>query len=110
MKHQNQLLVGPKDPHVVSHINHLSTATEVIDALGGTAAVSRLCSDPGREVKMQVVSDWKKRGVFPPGYFLRITDALQDISCLAPLALFQMLPPKHEGNDDELDGRTDKDT
>lgn len=33
-------------------------ATQVVDALGGTAAVARLC-----EISMPSVSDWKKEGI-----------------------------------------------
>ena len=33
-------------------------ATQVIDALGGTASVARLC-----EISMPSVSDWKKYGI-----------------------------------------------
>lgn len=35
-------------------------ATQVIEALGGTAAVARIC-----EVSMPSVSDWKKDGIPP---------------------------------------------
>lgn len=36
----------------------MHTDTEIIDALGGTAAVARLC-----QVKKPSVSEWRKKGI-----------------------------------------------
>jgi len=86
------------DVHTHDYVRHVNNAGDAIDALGGTAAVSRLC-----ETSMQVVSDWRRRGHFPPGYYLRISNALAEISCVAPLSVYQMKPaaPREDISDVE---------
>lgn len=60
-------------------------ATQVIDVLGGTAEVARLC-----DVRMPSVSDWKRDGIpHARMMFLREArkDALVDIDLVAATAL-----------------------
>ncbi len=57
----------------------LETASEVIDALGGTAAVARLTNR-----QMQHVSNWRSTGRLPPDTFLIMTAELHKIRLAAP--------------------------
>lgn len=66
-------------------IRKLSTVDEVIDALGGTAAVARLTGG-----RMQAVSNWRDRGGFPPRTHLLFSQELKAIGCEAPPALWRM--------------------
>ncbi|WP_375453753.1 hypothetical protein [uncultured Methylobacterium sp.] len=64
----------------------LQTTGEVIDALGGTAAVARRM---GR--RMTVVSNWRTGGNFPANTYLTFTAALADIGKEAPARLWGMV-------------------
>jgi hypothetical protein len=66
----------------------LATTSEVIDALGGTAAVARLT---GRS--MQAVSNWRERGRFTAAAYDPITKALSDIGRRAHPSVWKSLPP-----------------
>lgn len=69
-------------------MRQLNTHSEVVAALGGTFAVARLT-----DRKPPAVSNWLKRGVFPPWTFVRLTGALYRIECEAPARLWNMVPP-----------------
>jgi hypothetical protein len=65
----------------------LETTDDVIDALGGNAAVARLTDrDPG------VVWNWRSayRGSFPASTFLVLQGALRSINRTAPPSLWGM--------------------
>lgn len=64
------------------------TTGEVIDALGGTAAVARLL---GRS--MTVVSNWKAGGCFPSNTYVVFQTALARIGLRAPDSLWRMVEP-----------------
>ena len=66
----------------------LATTSEVIDALGGTAAVARLT---GRS--MQAVSNWKERGLFTAAAYEPISRALSEIGKRAHPSVWKSLPP-----------------
>ncbi len=66
-------------------IRTLSSVSEVVDALGGTAAVARLTRG-----RMQTVSNWRERRRFPSGTHVMLTEAQAEIGCHAPSALWRM--------------------
>lgn len=66
----------------------LQTTSQVIDALGGTAAAAKLT---GRS--MQAVSNWRRRGFFTASVYLVITDALARENKRANPALWRSVPP-----------------
>lgn len=70
-------------------------ATKVIEALGGTAAVARIC-----EVSMPSVSDWKKDGI-PPArmMFLRAVKRKE----LSGLDLEAATAPRRRPNEDQAE-------
>lgn len=57
----------------------LSTASEVIDALGGTSATARLTKR-----KLQSVSNWRAEGRLPANTFLQIGAELKQRGFDAP--------------------------
>lgn len=66
----------------------LSTPSEVIDALGGTGAVSRLTERvPG------AVSNWRSIGRFSSETFLIFQQALREVGCTAPASLWGIKEP-----------------
>ena len=64
-----------------------SSTSEVIEALGGVAAVGRLT---GR--KLTAVSNWHKFEHFPANTYLRMIAALHDRGLHAPAWLWSMEP------------------
>lgn len=70
----------------------LETTKQVIDALGGNAAVRELT---GLRTA-QAVWEYVNRGNFPPKTFVVMQEALRDRGFSAPASLWQML----EGNGD----------
>ena len=50
----------------------LKTADEVIDALGGTGAASRITGQA-----VATVSNWRSRNQIPAAYFLNVSNALR---------------------------------
>lgn len=64
------------------------TTGDVIDALGGTAAVARLL---GRS--MTVVSNWKAGGCFPSNTYVVFQGALAQAGRSAPDSLWRMVEP-----------------
>ena len=66
----------------------LASTSEVIDALGGTAAVARLT---GRT--MQAVSNWRERGFFTAAAYEPINKALNEAGLRASLCIWKSLPP-----------------
>jgi hypothetical protein len=71
-------------------MRQLQTASDVIDALGGTAATARLT---GRRYDT-AVSNWRATGRLPPDTFVVITKALKDRDKTAPLSLWGMKEPE----------------
>ena len=67
----------------------LSTAAEVIDALGGTVATSRLA---GR--KAQHVTNWRAAGKLPANTFLVLSAALKERGKEAPPSLWGITEPE----------------
>ena len=55
------------------------TADQIIDALGGTAAVAKLC-----EVAAPSVSEWRKRGEIPRARLMYLKAVRPDIFGPAP--------------------------
>ena len=67
----------------------IRTVREVIEALGGLAAVARLTG-----VETGTVSAWQARlGYFPARTYVAMTAALAERGCSAPLALWKMVEP-----------------
>ena len=64
---------------------HLLTASDVVEALGGSTAVSRLT---GR--KIQAVSNWKSFQRFPANTFIVMKEALRESGKDAPDWLWGM--------------------
>jgi DNA-binding transcriptional regulator YdaS (Cro superfamily) len=63
----------------------LESVEEVIASLGGgTATATLLGQSP------QTVSNWKKRGVIPPDYFVAINTALEQTGRIAVPSVFAM--------------------
>lgn len=69
--------------------SYLETADEVIDALGGTAAVMQLVEAKSSSV----ISNWRKFGAFPPRTFHAMTIALAAKKKQAPASLWKMREP-----------------
>ena len=91
-------LSAMRRPSFEAVVRRLTNAEEAIEALGGTAMTARLC-----DVSMQVVSEWKRRGTFPPRYYLRLNNALAEMSCVLPLEVYQILPAK-QPTEEWIDG------
>lgn len=66
----------------------LSTATAVIDELGGTKATADLT---GR--RMQHVTNWRAAGRLPADTFLIVSEALKKKNAAAPAALWGIKLP-----------------
>lgn len=66
----------------------LVTTGDVIEVLGGTAAVARLL---GRS--MTVVSNWKAGGCFPSNTYVVFQRALARVGRTAPDSLWRMVEP-----------------
>lgn len=64
----------------------LHSAADVIKALGGLPSVVRLTSAKS----VQVVSNWRRFGRFPPRTYLVLTGALAEIGKTAPASLWGM--------------------
>jgi ATP phosphoribosyltransferase regulatory subunit len=60
------------------------TASDLIDALGGTAAVADIA-----DVGMSAVSNWRKFDRLPPRLYLRIAAAARERGIEAPEHLFE---------------------
>jgi hypothetical protein len=67
----------------------LSTAAEVIDVLGGTAATARIA---GR--KAQHVTNWRASGKLPANTFLVLSAALRERGKEAPPSLWGITEPE----------------
>lgn len=70
---------------------HLNTTSEVIDALGGTAAVARLMG-----VSLQVVTNWRARKQFPAYTYLGLKEALGERNVPNTLWRFYPRRTKHQ--------------
>jgi len=71
-------------------LDSLNTTDAVIDALGGTGATATLLGDG---YYPQRVSNWRKKGRFPPDTFLVMSEALRERGKVAPSSLWNMLEP-----------------
>lgn len=71
----------------------LASASDVIDALGGTAKVRALT---GRK-HAQSVSNWRKSDRLPPDTFVVMSAELKRLGKAAPGSLWQMVEPEHDG-------------
>lgn len=67
----------------------LQSASEVIDALGGTAATARLT-----DRRAQHVSNWRKTGRLPPDTFLVLKTELNERNCRASPELWGIKEPE----------------
>lgn len=67
----------------MSHPSELSTVDEIIDALGGVAAVQAVTGQ-----KYNTVWNWKWRGKVPPEFHLIVSQALAGKGLSAPARLF----------------------
>lgn len=63
----------------------LSTASEVMDELGGNAMVAELTGS-----KPKAVWNWRKSGAFPSNTYLALISALQQRGKTAPASLWGM--------------------
>jgi hypothetical protein len=70
-------------------MEQLATASQVIDALGGTTKVAKLC-----EASPQSVTNWRKANRLPPGTFLVINQQLARIGKTAPPSLWGIKEPR----------------
>lgn len=61
-------------------------ANELIDALGGNAAVARLTG-----VRTSAVSNWRRFGTFPPRLYLCFARAARERGVVLPEHLFRSL-------------------
>ena len=66
----------------------IETATDIIDALGGNAAVARLTSSTAK-----AVSNWRGFGKFPSNTFLVLKSELMRLGISAPDHLWSMREP-----------------
>jgi hypothetical protein len=73
---------------IMGKIRILSTVSEVIEVLGGTAAFAALVKR-----KSQNVCNYRSDGL-PSHTYLRVMAALSEINMTAPASLFHMMPPK----------------
>ena len=72
----------------------LATASEVIDALGGTAAAAALAARVYQSVKpsLSAVSNWRKAGRLPAATFLVFTTELAGRGYRASPTLWSIAP------------------
>lgn len=70
----------------------LTSTVEIIDVLGGVAAVAQLTN-----TTYKAAHNWKSFGHFPPRTYVTITDALRDRGISAPPSLWGMVPNAAEG-------------
>jgi hypothetical protein len=66
--------------------NQLANAADVIDALGGVAAVAELT-----HTSYRAAHNWKARGLFPPKTHLVMTQALHAQGISAAASLWRMV-------------------
>jgi hypothetical protein len=81
-------------------LRELTTASEVIDGLGGTAKTAALAApfSPKRTCSLQSVTNWRGNGRLPPYTFLVFKAELEARGFLAPPTLWSIAPaPEHGG-------------
>ena len=77
---------------MISERKMLVSVDEVVDALGGSAALRDLA---GLET-LQAVGQYRARGVFPPKFYVVMIEALRSRGFDAPVSLWQMVEgPEH---------------
>lgn len=74
-------------------IRLLTTASEVIDACGGTAVVARKTTTPKIIRKYQHVTNWRRTGRLPPDTFLIFMAELKKVRCTTRPSLFGIEEP-----------------
>jgi hypothetical protein len=74
-----------------SQLTLISTAGDVIDALGGTAAAAKML---GTKAALQSISNARARNRLPSSTFLLFTDELARVGKRAPPALWGIKPPR----------------
>lgn len=67
-------------------MSELTTATEVIETLGGNPAVADITKRTPK-----AVSNWRSFNAFPPDTFLALTGALSERGHTAPASLWRMV-------------------
>lgn len=70
----------------------LTSTAEIIDVLGGVAAVAKLT-----DTTYKAAHNWKSFDRFPPRTYVAITDALRERGLSAPASLWGMVPNAAEG-------------
>lgn len=73
----------------MSKLRELSSAQEVIEALGGVAAVGRRFARESKE-PYKAAYAWYQAGDFPPKLYVAMTAALREKRCSAPPKLWRM--------------------
>jgi hypothetical protein len=76
---------------------HLNSASEIIDKLGGNAAVAAMC-----DVGASAISNWRALGAFPPRVHLIIFDECQKAGLDVPTSYFRAMFDRQLGR--ETDG------
>lgn len=74
-----------------SRLTLISTAGDVIDALGGTAAAAKML---GTKAALQSISNARARNRLPHSTFLLFSDALAQIGKRAPSTLWGINPSR----------------
>lgn len=69
-------------------MSDLTTASAIIDKLGGNRAVAGLTSRTAK-----AVSNWRAFNAFPSDTYLVLTRALAECDCAAPPSLWGMVEP-----------------
>lgn len=72
-------------------MRELQTVAEVVETLGGNPAVAGLTGKKGDSA----VSNWKKRGSFPPATYAILKSALEAHNATAPDSLWRMAGEAH---------------
>lgn len=76
----------------------LDTASDVIDALGGTGAAARLAapSAPNKHCSVQAVTNWRSTGRLPSYTFLIFSEALSALGKSASPSLWGIAPTREQ--------------
>jgi hypothetical protein len=71
-------------------MRRLKTTTEVVEFLGGDAAVAALFTPNPQLNDTKVVSNWRYFGIFPANTYVELNKALDKKNAYAPDALWNM--------------------
>jgi len=72
----------------------LETVDEVVDELGGTAAVARRYSTEQQPLTMQAVTNWRRRGRMSPSLCMVMLADLRAAGCEAAPELWTIRSPE----------------